>query len=221
MRALLSEIILPMKAWTSVLPIVQSALNTANLKRLGNRAPIEAFLGRKVDTPMSLIKAGREQIDYESIEEIRIQQVAKIDILLSAVDEMHKKVELLSTKYRKKRVEAHNTRTNVEPINFDVGHFVMKAKSSRLSGTKLSSKWYGPMKVSKALSNYRYNVRDLLTGEESTLHGSRLKLFRNTNIGSSSVVTEHLKYQARQYFVIDDLADILNHNRKPEDLVKW
>ncbi|POM81780.1 Hypothetical protein PHPALM_204 [Phytophthora palmivora] len=55
LRALLSELKLAMSDWTSVLPIVQSALNQTPAYRLGGVTPVTAFTVLPATTPLRVI----------------------------------------------------------------------------------------------------------------------------------------------------------------------
>lgn len=222
LRSLVSEASIPMTSWPSVLPLVQSVLNSGKLKRLGNRSPLMAFTGHDENSPLLQIKRGSGMdISFATISEVRTLQLVEMDKLLSSVDAIHREVQGLTSKARKKRVDQHNRRTNVKPCNFEVGDFVLRANSSTYAKSKVSVKWYGPLRITKVMSDYLFEVEDLLSGTSSVSHGSKLKIFRNKEYKVSEEILEHLSFQSGEYCVIDELVDIRKRKSQVQILVSW
>ena len=62
-----------------------------------------------------------------SLEDIRKKQILDIEKIANAVDEIHKDCANIADKQRDKARAAHNAKTNVLPINFTEGDFVLLA----------------------------------------------------------------------------------------------
>ena len=221
-RALLSEYQLPHSAWPQVLPVVQSVLNNSVLARLGKRCPLTAFTGLPQDTPLTSIKSKLgKQISIRSIAEIRSIQNEHVERLQAALENVHKEVLSESNKKRKSAVESHNRKTNIKPINFTEGDYVLRGLVQRETKRKPSIKWHGPYRVTECRSNYIFVIEDILTGERQESHGSRLRFFRNSSFQVTDELRDHLAYQKNEMFIIEEFTGIRRKGVDLELRVKW
>lgn len=221
-RAILSEYQLPQSAWVQTLPIVQSALNSTRLPRLGNRCPLTAFTGLPQDTPLRTIKTkARKKTTVRSLDDIRALQSEYVDELQSALDSMHKEVASLSSKKRKSAVDSHNRRTHIRPINFTTGDYVLRGTALTRTGRKPSLHWHGPFRVEECQSNYIFTIKDLLTGRTEEAHGRRLRFFRNSSFNVSEEIKNHLAYQKGELLVIEKFTGIRRKGTSFELRAKW
>ena len=163
-RALLSENQLPHKCWSSVKPVVHSALNNSLLEHLGNRCSLTVFTAHSQDTRLSSItrKVGKKR-EVHSIGDIRRTQQQHIQATLNALEEMHKDVAVRSDKKRRSTVDSHNRKTNIRPINFTEGDFVLRGILRNEQSRKPSLKWLGPYRVVECRSDFIFIIEDLLT----------------------------------------------------------
>lgn len=144
-----------------------------------------------------------------------------IERVQTALDNIHKDVAERSNKKGKKAIAAHNRRTNVRPINFDVGDFVLRGVLQRERGMKPSLRWKGPFRVVKCRSEYIFTIVDLLPDKNEEAHGRRLKLFRNKDFEVTQELKYHLAYQKDELLIIDKFDDNRDHNGTIEVQVKW
>ncbi|ETP37536.1 hypothetical protein F442_14659 [Phytophthora nicotianae P10297] len=63
-----------------------------------------------------------------------------------------------------------------------------------MRGGKLLVRWVGPFRVVRALS-HSFMVAHLLTGDEYEVHGSRLKHYCDSELGSTAEIREHVATQ--------------------------
>lgn len=221
-RALLSEFQLPVKAWPTVLPIVQSALNNSPLQRLSGHCPLTALTGLPQDNPLLSIKTKEQGVTkIRNISELRARQVTSIRKLQDSLDQMHKSITANSDAKRKSAVDCHNRKTGVRPINFDVGDFVLRGILQREVSSKPSLKWKGPFRVTECRSEYIFQIEDLITGGKQDVHGRRLKFFRNSSFEIDEEIRDHLAYQQDELLVIEDFEDIRERSGVIEIAVKW
>ena len=165
-RAMLSEYQLPFTSWPSIIPVVQSALNISILERLGNRCPLTVFTGLPQDNPLfSNTRKVGETLEVHSLEEIRLTQRQNIRATITAPENMHKDVATRTDKRRKAAVESHNRKTNVRPINFEEGDFVLRGLIQHKRTRKLSLKWVGPFWILECRSDYILLFENLLNGK--------------------------------------------------------
>lgn len=221
-RALLSEFQLPQHYWPSVMPLVQLALNSSNLDRLGNRCPLEVFTSLKPTTPLaSITRKNGVESEVHSIELVRAKQRINAERVQQAFDKIHKDVADRSSKRRAKSIAAHNRKTNVRPINFDTGDFVLRGVLERNRGKKPSLKWKGPFRVTECKSEFIFQIENLLTGDKEDAHGRRLKFFRNKDYEVTEELKDHLAYQGDELLVIDKFEDIRQVDGSTQVYVKW
>ena len=129
---------------------------------LNNRAPVTAFTGLPADNPLRLL-VSEETKKCKYIDFIKAQQLVKVNQIHSALAEMHRDVAQSRTRARKAAVKRHNERTHVQPVNFEVGDYVLVAHRTNNRGPKLNVKWKGPRRIVRAVSEFVYEVEDLLS----------------------------------------------------------
>jgi hypothetical protein len=135
---------------------------------------------------------------------------------------MHKEVSGLVSKSRQRAIEAHNAKTQVRAHNFDVGDFVLTAVLSRNRKNKLSLHWHGPHRVTKCASDYVFEVQEIKTGSTREVHGTRLKFFRNADLGEDTTeLMEHLSYQDGELCVVEEFTDLREHEGAIQLMAKW
>lgn len=228
-KALLSEWRLAPKDWPAVLEAVQAILNHSPLRRLGlsrgkgpgYRTPSDVFTGQASSRP--LIRALPPSVYgvERSMDAIRARQLVTIDTLQSAVECMHKEVNAAVSKNRERSVAAHNRRTNVRSVQFEIGDFVLVRQHKR--GHKLSFVWKGPCRVKAAKSAAVYNVEDLLTGKISVVHYRRMMVYR-LGLDGMNVDKELLKdveHGAASYEVAEKICGIRRLDGDIELHVLW
>ena len=221
-RAVLSEFQLPHSSWSQVLPIVQSVLNNSIIPRLGNRCPLTAFTGLPQNTPLTSIKTKiGKKVSVRSIQDIRVVQREYIEKLQAALDGIHKQITTLSTKKRKASIDSHNKKTNVLPVNFTEGDFVLQGLVLGKAKRKPSIKWQGPYRVVECRSNYIFVIEDLLTGERKEVHGRRLRFFRNSSFRVTEELRDHIAFQKNELFIVEEFTGIRKKGTEFELQVKW
>lgn len=221
-RALLSEFQLPRSAWPDVLPLVQFALNNTKLPRLSNQCPLTVFTGLPQSSPLDAIKTRRgKKLTVRSLENIYSRQRQVVNSLHLSLENMHKQIELTSSKKRKSAIDAHNRKTNIRPIDFTEGDFVLRGVLHGKTGRKPSLKWHGPFRVAECRSDFIFVIEDLLTGKKEESHGRRLRFFRNSSFNVTEEILHHLAYQKGELLVIEDFTGIRRHGTKIELRVKW
>lgn len=130
-RAILSEFHLPIRAWPSVVPLVQSSLNNSCSVSLGNRCPLTALTGFPQDCPiLSIKRSSIGVVRFQSLSEKRFRQLEIMATLQQSLDVMHKHVASYTSAKRRAPVESHNRKTNVMPVNFTVGDFVLRGTAN-------------------------------------------------------------------------------------------
>ena len=219
-RAILHEFQLPATMCRSTVCMVQGALNNSKLKRLQNKCPIEIFTGHRQDSAVTAIATTIQGATVvHSLSDTRLDAILKTMTMHDKLHDMHREIEKSSSRRRKNAVEAHNRRTNVRPVNFTIGDFVLRGETR--SGPKLRLKWTGPYRVTECKSEFLFQIEELGTGIKSTSQGPRLKLFRNSDYEITEDVLNHLDYQKGELLVIESFENIRERQGHIELEVKW
>jgi hypothetical protein len=116
---------------------------------------------------------------------------------------MHEKVE--KTKGERHEKDSRSKK-GVLP-NFNIGDFVLVALEPTRSCDKLSVWWRGPYHVVGFISDWIYEVEDLIDGTRMEVHVTRLKLYCDSSLNISSVLTEAILHQKGAY-EIDRIVDV-------------
>ncbi len=109
-----------------------------------------------------------------TIEQVRARQLLSVGSAQEAVEGMHRIIATSVSRTREGRVDNHNKKTHVRPCNADVGDYVLRGL---IQTKKLSLRWRGPYRISRVLSDFLFEVKDLRTSEKATVHGTRLRFF--------------------------------------------
>jgi len=218
----MSEYQVPFKAWRTFVPVVQAILNSTPIARLGDRCPLTAFTSLPADNPLSCIKeAMNGTVRIRSIQGVRAREIMHVEQIMAAVENLHREVANLSSKSRETRIKAHNAETHVRACKTDKGDFVLRAVLQKNKGRKTSLRWRGPFKILQVLSDFLFKVMDLRSAQESVVHGSRLKFFRNSEFEITEETENYLAFQDGEYCVVDEIQDINMQDGEVKLLVKW
>ena len=112
----------------------------------GNRAPITAFTGLPAVNPLRTLILP-EPLRVDSADFIKLQKLVNIERMIGALDDMHRDIVTRRSRKRKAGVAAHNARTHVQPINFEIGDHVLVAQRESKKGNKLQVKWRVPWRI--------------------------------------------------------------------------
>lgn len=155
-------------------------------------------------------------------DEVRARQLVDIRELQNALESMHKGVTDRTTLSRRKQVELHNRLTNIQPVNFSVGDFVLVRRATA-SAHKLGFKWIGPRRIREVKSELVFEVEDLLHGKTETVHARRLLLYR-ADLDGENVHEDLLRAAHHTETLYQDAnasRSIRKHEENIEVQVEW
>lgn len=230
-KAVTHELLISPKHWPAVLECVQSILNQSPLRRLGLRdketpgvfrTPLEVFTTMKPNRPLLRALPIRKYAHCKSIDHIRALQLIEIDKIQSKIEEIHRDVEKNISASRQKSINTHNARTNVLPINFGKGDFVLLRKAQP-GGHKLSYKWIGVYRVVEAISSHVFEIENLFTKRLERAHARRLMFYR-ADMDGKEVTKELLRYVehcATTYQTVLKITDIRETEGKIQIEIEW
>lgn len=228
-RALLSEWRMPPTQWPSIVNCMQLIINQSPLERLGQdhgastwRTPLQVFTGREPRLMLVRPEPISELSRHEPMEVAKAREVAKLQLLHTAMNDMHRTVAVGNEKRRTQAQRRHNALTRVTPVNFAIGDYVM-VRSTRGRQHKLSSRWVGPMRIVEARSDLVYEVENLTRTRNETVHAQRMLHYPAAN--AEDDVTEELKEHAAfaegAQFLVKELCDVREREGVFEVLVRW
>ena len=76
--------------------------------------------------------------------------------------------------------------------NFSEGEFVLVAREEFNAGEKLALRWCGPCRITKAISEYVYQVEDHRNGALEDVHASRLLFYSDSQLDTEAVMSHVL-----------------------------
>jgi hypothetical protein len=175
---------LPSAAWPSVIDLVKSALNQSASDRLAGMTPLTAFTGLPADGILKAVlrRVPNQVVKMHSLQDARAQQVLQLESAKKDLEMMHVSVQERRTKKQQDAIHRHNARAGFRYVDFHVGDYVLQAKLLRHRCQKTMARWYGPKMVTKALSNFIFEVEDLITKRRDECHISRLLLYLESKV---------------------------------------
>jgi hypothetical protein len=206
------------------------SINHTLVTTLGGQAPITIFTGLPASNPLDIVF-----LPPKAFSEIRMtaEQVAVLtENLRTSLQAMHKKID--ST--RKGDVDAAGRDVGDVgdddgppkgvDVNFDVGDYVLWAKdvtTHKQHQDKLHAKWYGPMRVTAAVTPWIYEIEDLLDGTKHKAHTRRLKYYIDSSLNITEEVKAQLRHDNGQWEVSTflDRRCVNKRKHKWEILVQW
>ncbi|KAE8886173.1 hypothetical protein PF003_g29779 [Phytophthora fragariae] len=215
-KALLSEKRLHVKDWTSVLPIIQAALNSMPADRLGGVSPLTAFTALPGGSQLrGILHPSDPTVATVSWTEDQIQQ--HLASVRTAFDGMHLELTNASEKRRGAARERHAKKKGVVLPKFSEGDFVLAATATGRSGNKLALVWRGPKHIIKALNDYTFEVQDLVEPFALEIrHASRLQLYRDAERGRAEELVEQAVHDQGGH-----LVEALRACRVSPDTQQW
>ncbi len=77
-------------------------------------------------------------------------------------------------------IKYHIKKTHVRACSMDVGEYVLRGMTQKERNRKLILRWRSPYRISRVLSDFLFEIEDLLTSEKATVHGARLRFSRKS-----------------------------------------
>lgn len=204
----------------SLVPAIQSIINNSPSRRLGDRAPITVHTGMRNGNPLSVALAIATAKNVSDLNEAEMMQRLNISDLLNSLDEMHRDTANRLETNRNQAVDRHNRKTHVRNFNPVVGDYVVVA---RIHGprTKVSANWVGPRRICEICSDFTVKVEHLLTHKQEVVHISRVRPYRDADVGSTVQLEEVAEFADRVWHSVDCIKDLRETNSVFEVLVSW
>ena len=219
LRALLSEYRMPIAQWPDVVPVIQSAINNAPVRRLSKKTPNEAFLGRTAQPLDNIIQSVPKKAT--SVGSIHQQQQKALTDLTQAITELHREVKGKPSKQRQTAVDRHNAKTHVIQPNFTEGDFVLVADTDKHMTSKVLLKWRGPRRITKVLSDFVYEVENLIDKRCTEIHATRLKFYRDSSHNEVSEMMDMAEFNDTEFYTVQKIIGLKRLNGTLVVKVLW
>ena len=216
-RAILDENKLPTHDWPYLLPVIQHAINHAPSDRNDGIAPITAVLGAEPDSPLDhILLPHKPQPQFLNTMKPNIEHLVRD--LRSKIGAIHRRIQ-----HRRDRIIARNLRCcRGAHVNFQIGDFVLMAKTRILPGNKLMAKWLGPMRIDSCVNDHVYMVSNMATGKTWQVHTQRLRPYADASLHVTEEIKEHLRY-VKHRMTVKKLSKIRydSEQKNLQILVEW
>ncbi|KAK1945593.1 Pro-Pol polyprotein [Phytophthora citrophthora] len=220
-RALLSEWRLQPSEWPRVIKIVQLVLNNTPSPLLGGVAPVTAMTGLHAMSPSDHI-AIPGPVEMATLSDIQTAQRANVVRLQRALEIMHKHTTAINSAVRAGGRKGHDKKKGTKMAQFDIGDFVLYADVWNHTRSKLRVNWCGPAQVMATVSNWIFEIRNLVTGQQKEVHASRLKFYSDSSLDVSEDLMLHIAHNSEGHVVDALLEARYNSMEKRHELkVHW
>ncbi len=153
---------------------------------------------------------------------MKAPQLVNIHKLATALRNRHRNISDTGTRVREKAVARQNEETHVRSPNLGVGDYVLVAHRIRGYSPNLRVKWKGPRRSSRVISEFIYEVEDLISQSCHLVHANRLKLYAYSSLNVREELIEtiahnetHLRkglidpvHQSPQFLVVHEYSRI-------------
>ena len=201
--------------WTTLIPLIQACLNQNGSPSLGDISPMEVFLGRKPDNPISIL--------FDSVADVVIQpkNADEIKSMTEALQQdlvsIHREIETKKSMDRQARLQRRN-RTRAKHV-FHVGEYVMLHITNPVD--KSSARYDGPWLIVATVSEHVFVLRHILSAVEKTVHVDRMLYFTGEDTNAVQKMKEHVLFHKGASYEVERLLDIQERDGVECVLVQW
>ncbi|ETV93766.1 hypothetical protein H310_12332 [Aphanomyces invadans] len=161
--------------------------------------------GARAMSPLDLICVD-EPIQSTTLEDFWSVRRDELKAMVMALDNMYEQVALKSAKKRALNRDRRATKKVASMTQFDVGDFVLYLDVCSMTHAKLSVTWRGPAQVVRVISDWIYEIQNLITGVAREAHRSRLKFYADSSLDMSEELLRHVAHNAGGHVVEDFLG---------------
>ncbi|GMF10760.1 unnamed protein product [Phytophthora lilii] len=119
---------------------------------------------------------------------------------------MHKRTATITSAVRAAGRKGHDMKQGTTMAQFDIGDFVLYADVWQHTRSKLHVNWCGPAQVVATTSNWIFEVRNLVTGQQKEVHVSRLKFYSDSSLDVSEDLLLHIAHNSEGH-IVDSLLE--------------
>ena len=214
-----TEFKLAVDDWPSLVPLVQSAINSSPSSVLGGLSPAQVFMGRKHKHALDSVFS--KQLLKLSDVRVTPRKLRKLTRgLLRALATSHDHVA--ATPGRRGRKQ--ESRPGVREVDFSVGDWVLVALPAGRSRSKLMACWKGPYLVLQEVNPLVFRVEHPVTKAVSVVHACRIKRYADSELSLTEPMLELAARTPLGHWNVDHLKEV-RVAEDPDDafefLVAW
>ncbi|OWZ24453.1 hypothetical protein PHMEG_000527 [Phytophthora megakarya] len=129
--------------------------------------------------------------------EIRSNQRLHFDEVQTTLEPIDKRMIETSNKVRIRGRVNSSQKQGTKIAQFDVGDYVLYANVWAHGRDKLRIKWCGPAQEIGTTSNWIFQIKNLVTGDDREAHASRLKFYSDDSLEVSQDLLQHVFHRHR------------------------
>ena len=201
--------------------VIMLILNQLPSPSLAGVAPVTAMSGRDAMSPMDTIALPGHVVSA-TLEQIELSQRQYVTAAREALDQMHKQLSVANEKKREKARKSQAKAKGVKSAQFMVGDYVLYQDVWQHKRDKLRTTWCGPAVVSLVVSDWVYEIRNLITAGVRRVHASRLRFYSDQNLHMTKDFLAHVAHIS-EGFEVEKIVDVREHEKGNgfEVFIKW
>ncbi|OWY93301.1 hypothetical protein PHMEG_00037356 [Phytophthora megakarya] len=118
---------------------------------------------------------------------------------------MHRRTTRVNYEVRAAGRKSKDTKRGTAIAQFDIGDYVLYAGVWQHTRSKLRVKWCGPAQVTATVSNWIFDVKNMVAGQRREAHASRLKFYADESLHVSEDLLLHVAHNSEGH-VVDHLV---------------
>jgi hypothetical protein len=196
-------------------------LNQLPSPSLAGVAPVTAMSDREAMSPMDTIALPGHLVSA-TLEQIEAPQREYVVAAREALDQMHKQLSVANAKKREKSRSSQAKKKGVKPAQFMVGDYVLYQDVWQHKREKLRTTWCGPAVVSLVVSDWVYEIRNLITAGVRRVHASRQRFYSDRDLNMTKDFLAHVAHNS-EGFEVEEILDVrCSEKEKGFDVyIKW
>ncbi|KAF4149473.1 hypothetical protein GN958_ATG01351 [Phytophthora infestans] len=157
-----------------------------------------------------------------TLDAIQTSQRQNVERVQQALVDIHRRASQVNNAVRATGRDARNKKKGTTKAQFDIGGFVLYADVWQHTRSKLCVKWCGPAQVVGTVSNWVFEIQNLVTGQRKEAHASRLKFYADSSFNVNEDPLQHIAHNSEGHIVESLLKARYNKNEKCHEIkVHW
>ena len=210
--------------WANYVYVVQRVLNTRATEKLGGKSASGVFTNA-TDHDQSLTVMMQDDKTPRVVklaQEVQTLHEGAVRVMMKDVAELHKGLRERLVKSRQDAIDAYNSKTRIQEINFHVGDYVLVGLPEAKKMPKLALRWRGPARIiGQGDHELTFEVQYIGETAVQTVHANRLRFYADEHLNCTTELLEHVQDEAVEFYVVQEVEGIREQNGVYEVQVKW
>ncbi|KAG2870789.1 hypothetical protein PC116_g7687 [Phytophthora cactorum] len=161
-------------------------------------------------------------IETATLDTIQTTQQQNVKRVQQALVGMHRRISQVNNAVRATGRQTHIKKKGTTMAQFDIGDFVLYADVWQHTRGKLRVKWCGPAQVVSTVSNWIFEIQNMVTGHRKEAHSSRLKFYADNSLDVNEDLLQHIAQNSEGHVVDFLLKARYNKTAKRHEIkVHW